>query len=264
MTKDEGRTTKDIRHSSFVLRPQRIRASVEYDGTDFEGFQRQRPDRRTVQAVLEAALGQITNQTVSVVGAGRTDAGVHARGQVIAFQAEWRHSLAELERALNAVLPDDVAVRDLVEAGTDFHPRYDARSRTYEYTIYNSPVRSPLLRRTAWQVARPLDVTAMAQAAAALIGEHDFAAFGRPPKGENTIRRVIRAEWRTDGPFLFFEIEANAFLYRMVRSLVGMLKRVGEGAYTPQAFTDILAARERERVRVLAPAHGLCLIEVTY
>lgn len=214
--------------------------------------------------MLEAALGQITNQRVSVVGAGRTDAGAHARGQVIAFDVAWPHSLADLERALNAVLPEDVAVRDLMEAEAGFHPRYAARSRTYEYTIYNHPLRSPLARRTAWHVAVPLDVAALMQATQVLVGEHDFAAFGRAPKGENTIRRVNRAGWRVDEPFLIFEIEANAFLHRMVRRVVGTLKKVGEGTYTPEAFADILASRDRRRAGAAAPAHGLCLVQVSY
>lgn len=241
-----------------------IRATVEYDGTDFHGFQRQRPGQRTVQGVLESALEQITNQSVSVVGAGRTDAGVHARGQVIAFDVEWRYSLDVLERALNATLPEEVAVRALQPVSADFHPRYSARSRTYEYTIYNRPLRSPLTRRTAWHVPRPLDVAAMAQATQAIVGEHDFAAFGRPPKGENTVRRVIRAVWRADGPFLFFEIEADAFLYHMVRTLVGALKKVGDSEWTREDFIGILRSRNRARVKGMAPAHGLCLVEVSY
>ncbi len=243
---------------------QRIRASVEYDGTDFQGFQRQRAGQRTVQGVLESALEAVSGQRVGVVGAGRTDAGVHARGQVIAFNIVWRHGLNVLERALNAVLPEDVAVFGLSLVPPDFHPRYSARSRTYEYTIYNHPLRSPLARRTAWHVPVPLDVAAMAQATQAIIGEHDFAAFGRAPKGENTVRQVIRAEWRVDGPFLFFEIEANAFLYRMVRHLVNALKRVGEGTWTPGDFVEVLNSCDRRRVKGLAPAHGLCLVAVTY
>jgi tRNA pseudouridine38-40 synthase len=217
-----------------------------------------------VQGVLEGALEQITNQKVSVIGAGRTDAGVHARGQVIAFDVEWRYGLDVLERALNATLPEDVAVRDLAPVGGDFHPRYSARSRTYEYTIYNRPLRSPLARRTAWHVPMPLDVAAMAQATQAIVGEHDFAAFGRPPKGENTIRCVMRAGWRVDGPLVLFEIEANAFLYRMVRHLVSALKKVGEGAWTVEDFAEVLRSRDRARVKGTAPAHGLCLIEVSY
>ncbi len=257
-------------NANLGLRPpspvfkQRVRASVEYDGTDFHGFQRQRSGQRTVQGVLENALESITGQRVHVVGAGRTDAGVHARGQVIAFNIVWRHGLDDLERALNAVLPEDVAVRDLSLVAPDFHPRYSARSRTYQYTIYNHPLRSPLARRTAWHVPAPLNVAAMAQVTQAIIGEHDFAAFGRAPRGENTVRQVMRAEWHVDRPFLFFEIEANAFLYHMVRHLVNALKRVGEGTWTPEDFIEALHSRDRRRVKGLAPAHGLCLVAVTY
>jgi len=241
----------------------RVRAVVAYDGTDYQGFQRQ-ANGPTVQEVLEAALEQVSGERRTVLAAGRTDAGVHAQGQVIAFDTTWRHTLAELQRALNAVLPADVAVRELKEARPDFHPRYDARSRWYRYTIYNHIVRSPLDRRTSLHVPQRLDVEAMQAAAQCLLGVHDLATFGTPPQGENSVRRVLRAQWQSLSPWLFFDIEADAFLYRMVRSLVGTMLQVGTGQMTVEAFEAALAARERSLAGPTAAAHGLCLMAVYY
>ena len=241
----------------------RVKAIVAYDGTDFWGFQRQATGR-TVQEVLETALERISGRPVKVLAAGRTDAGVHAEGQVIAFDPVWQHSLPDLERALNAVLPRDTVVRDLVQVASDFHPRYDARSRRYRYSVYNAPVRSPLARRTSLHWKGALDLAMMEAATALVVGEHDFAAFGRPTQGEVTTRRVIEAGWITQPPWLFFEIEANAFLFRMVRSIVGTLLQVGQGRLCPDRFGAILSSRDRSQAGQTAPAHGLCLIRVRY
>jgi tRNA pseudouridine38-40 synthase len=242
----------------------RVRGVVAYDGTEYSGFQRQ-ANALTVQEALEAALAQITQETVSVLAAGRTDAGVHATGQVVAFDAAWRHGLDDLWRALNAVLPADIAFLQIEKAVPDFHPRYDARSRRYWYTVHNAPVRCPLARRYSLHVAASLDVAAMERAAQVLVGEHDFAAFGQPPKaGGTTVRRVLVAEWGRDALQLYFDIEANAFLYRMVRSIVGTLLQVGQGAMTVEEFAAVLASRDRDRAGPTAPPHGLCLVEVTY
>jgi tRNA pseudouridine38-40 synthase len=245
----------------------RVRAVVAYDGTDYGGFQRQ-ANAPTVQAALEAALTQVTQGTTSVLAAGRTDAGVHAVGQVIAFDTSWRHELGDLQRALNAVLPADIAVLELEEAARDFHPRYDARSRRYRYTLYNARVRWPLARRYSLHVAVPLDVALMQQAAQSLVGEHDFAAFGCSPQrcGRDgvTVRRVLAAEWRGELPWLTFHIEANAFLYRMVRSIVGTLLQVGRGRMSVEHFVAVLAACDRSLAGPTAPPHGLCMMEVKY
>jgi tRNA pseudouridine38-40 synthase len=241
----------------------RIKAIVAYDGTDFQGFQRQ-TTARTVQEVLETALEGITGTDVRVLAAGRTDAGVHAEGQVIAFDTGWRHSTSDLHRALNAALPQDIVVRELVQAAPDFHPRYDARSRRYRYTVYNAPIRSPLTRRTSLHVSVPLDLGAMDAATALIVGEHDFAAFGRPTRGGVTVRRVMEAGWGAEVPWLFFEIEANAFLFRMVRSIVGTLLQVGQGRWSPREFGVILASRDRSSAGQTAPARGLSLIRVSY
>jgi tRNA pseudouridine38-40 synthase len=241
----------------------RVRAVVAYDGTDYQGFQRQ-INGPTVQEALEIALARVTGKETVVLAAGRTDSGVHAEGQVIAFDSEWRHPLEVLQRALNAVLPKDVAVRDVTQVAADFHPRYAARSRCYRYTVYNAPVRSPLVRRTSLHVPQRLDVEAMQRAAQVLVGEHDFAAFGRPPQGENTVRRVLRAEWHGEALWLVFDIEANAFLTRMVRSLVGTMLEVGRGRMTVEAFEQVLISRDRSQAGPTAPPQALCMVRVVY
>jgi tRNA pseudouridine38-40 synthase len=242
----------------------RVRAVVAYDGTDYGGFQRQ-ANAPTIQGALEASLTQVTQETITVLAAGRTDAGVHAAGQVIALDTTWRHGVVALQRALNAVLPADIAVRDVEQVEPDFHPRYDARSRHYRYTLYNAPVRWPLERRYSLHVATPLDVDAMQQAARALVGEHDFAAFGRPHKqGGPTVRRMLMTEWGGIIPRLTFDIEANAFLYRMVRSIVGTLLLVGKGEMSVEEFVAVLASCNRDQAGTTAPPHGLCLMEVKY
>lgn len=241
----------------------RFWARVEYDGTDFFGFQIQARGR-TVQGEIERALEVVTQNPTRVIGAGRTDRGVHARGQVIAFSADWRHALPDLQRALNAVLAADVAIPGMGLAPEGFHPRFDAVRRTYRYSLLEQPWRSPLERRTVWHVAEGLDIVQMAKASQCLIGAQDFATFGRALQGENTIRTVFRAEWQQRGSTVDFEIEANAFLYRMVRSIVGTLQLVGSGQLSAEEFEAILRARDRSQVRQVAPAQGLCLMQVDY
>lgn len=242
------------------------RATVQYDGTAYNGFQRQRHGVPSIQAELEQALTQITGQPVRVIGAGRTDTGVHALGQVVGFTIDWssRHGTDALRRAINGNLPQDIAVAELAEAPAGFHPRFDARHRTYEYRVLNVPVRQPLMRHRAWQVSQPLELATMNEAAALLLGAHDFATFGRPPVGDNTVREVYEAEWRREADMLIFRICANAFLYRMVRSIVGSLKEVGCGKWSASDFAAAMASRQRKRSATVAPAHGLYLIAVEY
>jgi tRNA pseudouridine38-40 synthase len=239
----------------------RLLAIIEYDGTEFEGFQVQQR-KRTVQGELERALRQITREKIRVVGAGRTDAGVHALGQGAHFDTAWQQTPAVLRRALNAVLPNDLAVRSLVQVPPDFSARYGATSRTYRYTILNQPTRAPLAQRYALWVPEPLDADAMDAAARCLIGRHDFGAFGTPPRGDNTVRQVYRAQVKRQGARVEIEIEANAFLYRMVRRVVGTLLWVGKGARSVPAFEEIVAKRQRAGEAV--PPQGLCLIAVKY
>ncbi len=242
---------------------QRYRATVEYDGTDFLGYQVQ-AEGRTVQGEIEKSIRQVTGSSVRIDGAGRTDAGVHAAGQVIAFNVAWKHTLDDLHRALNATLPRDIGVTDLTITNNDFHPRFSALSRSYRYTVVNRPWPSVLQRWYSHHVREPLDVAAMRQAGKCLIGSHDFASFGKPPQGEVTVRKVTQAEWSADGEQVWFDITANAFLYRMVRTIVGTLLQVGQGRIAVGDIEEILTARDLTRSAAPAPACGLCLMHVAY
>jgi tRNA pseudouridine38-40 synthase len=213
--------------------------------------------------VLEAALAQVTQTPTRVVGSGRTDAGVHAQGQVIGFQTPWQHPLADLQRALNAVLPADVVVLELGPASEGWHPRFSALWRYYRYSVLNLPLRSPLERRYACLVTQPLNLAALQAGADLLVGEHDFASFGQSPI-PGTVRRIFRAEWRQDGSWLTFDVVGNAFLRGMVRSLVGTLLQVGTGLWPVEQVAAILMGRDRSLAAPPAPACGLCLLHVEY
>ncbi len=243
----------------------RFRAVLAYDGTPFHGFQRQANASPTVQGEVEAALHRLAGQPLGILAAGRTDAGVHAVGQVIAFDLAWRHTPIDLRDALNANLPETIAVRNVGETAPDFHPRFDALSREYVYEMYVTPVRDPLRRERAWHIRSALDSAAMQVAAESLVGEHDFSSFGSPPQGDNPVRIVYEARWE-EAPANEhrFTIAANAFLYRMVRSIVGTLVLVGMGRMTVEEFRGILAARERGLAGAAAPPQGLTLVRVTY
>lgn len=243
----------------------RVRATIAYDGTAYHGFQRQSIEREpTIQGELERAVSKVTESPATVIGAGRTDAGVHASGQVIAFDTEWRHTVADLHRALNAVIPDDIAVLDMAQAPDDFHPRYQARSREYRYTIYNSNLRHPLHRLYALHIPDPLNAERMRAAAECLAGEHDFAAFGQATSGESTVRTMYQVKIDGQVPWVTIELEANGFLYRMVRSIVGTLIEVGRGRISVERFVEILRSRERGQAEATAAPHGLCLTRVNY
>lgn len=242
----------------------RFKALVEYDGTAFLGFQRQIAAQRTVQGELESALQAIFQKAIPVIAAGRTDSGVHATGQVIAFDADWRHGAQALQAACNAHLPEDVVILKIEQVSSSFHPRFDAQSRAYAYRILNRPSRSALYRSRAWQVRKQLDWQKMNEAAVFLIGEHDCATFGNPPQGNSTVRHIYQASWARENDWLTFHIEANAFLYRMVRSVVGSLKLVGDGTWTVEEFVAAFRACDRSRSGKLAPPQGLYLVSVTY
>ncbi len=242
----------------------RVRSVVAYDGTEYSGFQRQ-ANAPTIQEELEQVLEKLTTRPTRITAAGRTDAGVHARGQVIAFEPEWRHDWAELERGLNALLSDQVAVCALKPTAHEFHPRFDARRRKYRYFVYRAAVRNPLVHRYSLHVTHDLSVEAMNQAAQLLVGEHDFLAFGSPPQGNNSVRRVFSAHWKAEGrDWLMFDIQANAFLYRMVRMLVGTLLRVGYGALTVGEFEKLLQTQNRAAAGPAVVAKGLVLESVMY
>jgi tRNA pseudouridine38-40 synthase len=244
----------------------RYRATLAYDGSAYYGYQVQ-PDKPTVQGFVEAAVARVLGIVTTVWAAGRTDTGVHATGQVIAFDAVWKHEDATLLRAINACLPDDIALQDLTQQA-NFHPRFDALSRTYRYGIAVVHVRQPLLARRAWQLHYPLDEVAMQDAANHIIGEHDFAAFGNPPQGENTVREVFRSEWLIEplpiGKRFIYEVEATAYLHHMVRRLVGTQVAVGRGLLSLEAFVALLKSADLSQNKWIAPPQGLTLTQVHY
>lgn len=237
---------------------------MAYDGTAYLGFQRQAKDRPTVQGAIEDALSQVAGRPIVCSSAGRTDTGVHASAQVVAWQMEWSHPTDSLLRAANIHLPPDIAFKAIRLSMPQFHPRFSALSRTYLYRIYIAPARDPLRHRYVWHHFQRLDLSAMSQAAALLEGVHDFATFGSPTQGTSTIRHVFTAEWRSVGDELHFSINANAFLQRMVRSLVGTLVDVGRGKMSIDEFRDAFLAADRQRSGSAAPPQGLSLTAVRY
>lgn len=244
-----------------------LRLVVEYEGTRFLGWQLQ-PGGPTVQGELERALGVVLREPVRVRGAGRTDAGVHAGGQVAAVRlSQAPPELGRLLRSVNALLPEDVAVRDVSVVDDAFDPRRHARSRVYEYRIVNAPAPSAFWRRWAWHVPRTLDASAMDAAACLLVGEQDFAAFRGADAKETprtTVRRVLESRVRRESLLVVYRVEATGFLKHMVRNIVGTLIEVGLGERPPQTMAGILAGRDRTCAGATAPAQGLTLVEVRY
>jgi tRNA pseudouridine38-40 synthase len=254
----------------------RYQVILAYDGTHFVGFQRQSyagermksatrtVAARTVQGEIETALRQLGWQGSAILAAGRTDSGVHAGGQVIAFDLEWKHSPDELCQAMNAYLPADIAAQTVKVAQPGFHPRYDAVARHYRYHLFCQAQRDPLRERYAWRVWPAVDLNALQEVARLLIGKHDFKAFGAPLKqGSDTLRQVHQAEWQAGEMGLSFDIRANAFLYHMVRRLVFIQAQVGQGRL---AVEDVRRGLETGETPLpgMAPANGLVLVEVTY
>lgn len=243
----------------------KIRLVVEYDGTDLNGWQRQ-ANGPTVQQHLEEALAKLLTHDVKVAGASRTDAGVHARGQVACFETERTIPLHGIRRGLNSKLPLSIAVRSAEEVPAEFHPRFSATGKHYRYTIYRGADRSPRWRTRAWHHAERLSVEAMYAASRALIGEHDFAAFRAAGCTANTTVRRIDGIDLTEAPddVLYVDVRGNAFLRNMVRILVGTLAEVGRGYRESAQVAEILASKDRTRAGLTAPAHGLELVEVRY
>lgn len=257
-----------------------IRLIVEYDGTDLCGWQRQ-ANGPTVQGHLEAALGKLLAHEVTVVGASRTDAGVHARGQVASFRTERAIPLHGIRRGLNSLLPPAIAVAEASEVADDFHPRFSATGKHYRYLVLTRGDRSPRWRNRAWHHPGSLDLVAMRQASGALIGEHDFAAFRAAGcTARTTVRRIEEiaiagggepggggiaenAEIR-DPCLVAVDVRGNAFLRNMVRIVVGTLVEVGTGCRPAGQVAEILASRDRTQAGITAPAHGLELVSVRY
>ncbi|MCX5872477.1 MAG: tRNA pseudouridine(38-40) synthase TruA [Deltaproteobacteria bacterium] len=244
----------------------KFKTVVEYDGTNYHGWQLQ-PNVSTIQGEIEKALEKIFHTRIVVYGAGRTDAGVHASGQVAHLIAPWNHSTENLKRAFNALLPEDISIRDVCLAPDDFHARHSAVSKTYQYQILNQDIRSPLRRLYNWEVSQPLDLSKLQEASDLLVGAHDFATFGTPTSGTpSTVREIFEAVWgKTDGgATLIFTIRGSGFLRFMVRGLVGTLVRVGSGKITVPDFGKILESRDRSKSGPAAPPQGLSLISVEY
>ncbi len=243
----------------------RFRATIEYDGTSFHGSQLQ-PEARTVQREVEEALGKLFNRPVRIDLAGRTDAGVHATAQEIGFDAAHAWSPEELARALGATLPDDVTVRKVSRAASDFHPRFDAEGRRYRYVVAEGGLRQPFLRDRVWIPRWPLDREALARLAAAIPGERSFERFARAGQPERGTRcRVASAAWSFDRPpFLFFEIVADRFLHHMVRYLVGTAVEIAAGRRPFEDFERLLAGGAASRPVFPAPPGGLYLTGVRY
>jgi tRNA pseudouridine38-40 synthase len=241
-----------------------LKLTLAYDGTRFVGWQRQ-AEGESIQGLLEEALARLEGAPVSVAGAGRTDAGVHAEGQVATATVLFPHDPAVVLRALNAQLPPDVRVVAAEDAPAGFHARFDARSKSYRYQLANTPVMSPFLRAYAWHVPEPLDDGAMREAAAALIGTHDFAAFQSAGSDvATTIRTIARSELASRGHLLVYEVSGSGFLRHMVRAIAGTLVEVGRGWRAPGDVRALLEGGSRSRAGATAPAHGLVLVKVEY
>ena len=248
---------------------ERYKVILAYDGTHFHGSQFQK-DTRTVQGVIESALRKLLWSGKSVLFAGRTDAGVHASGQVAAFNLDWKHTPEDLGKALNALLPGDIAVQEVLVSTPDFHPRFWAESRCYRYHIFSQPLRDPLRARYSWRVWPAPDFGRLISASQIFLGTHDFAGFGRATSpGGSTIRHIMTAEWsQVEIPYCrdewTFEVRANAFLYHMVRRLVFVQVAVGQGRLTVDDLQQHLDSPQGEPIQGLAPPFGLTLIDVRY
>jgi tRNA pseudouridine38-40 synthase len=247
---------------SPFLKMRNYKLSLSYDGTDFYGWQRQ-PDKRTIQGVIEESLTKITRKKIHVIGAGRTDAGVHAQEQVANFKANLSLKDEELIRALNSLLPDEVKVNSLEKMDMDFHARKMAKSKIYQYRIFNSPIISPFLQRYVLQWSSPLKVNLMKEAALLFQRETDFRAFSSS-RLQNSVRKVMRSEVEKRSDEIIYTVEAKGFLRYMVRTMVGTLLEIGKGKMPPSRIEEIFREKNRSLAGPTIPAKGLCLIKVNY
>ena len=244
-----------------------IKMTVAYDGTSYHGFQEQRgTGLPTVQGELESSLAELAGRNVQVIGSGRTDAGVHARGQVVNFNAAgWNIPAERIPLALNGVLPEDMAVLDAMEVPEDFHARFSATAKEYRYKIHNSRIPDPFLRRYSFFFPRLLDIDSIRRESELLLGKHDFSAFkaeGTPVKTAVRTLYDIRIDQKGDIIYLFFR--GDGFLYNMVRIMVGTLLEIGLYKHPPGALSGILSSKDRTRAGFTAPPQGLCLMKVFY
>lgn len=247
-----------------------LKLTLSYDGTDFSGWQVQ-PETATVQGTLASAIGRITGEKVLPQASGRTDAGVHALGQVVTFATESSVPTENFQKALNDNLPASVRVLRVEEAAADFHARHSAKAKTYRYRIYRAAICPPFTARYVWHFPYPLDETAMAGAAALVIGEHDFTSFaaadperGRESEWPSNVRKIFASSWERVGEEFVYTVRGSGFLHHMIRNLVGTFILVGKGTLKPEDITKILAAKDRSAAGPTAPANGLYLVNVEY
>lgn len=241
-----------------------IKLTLEYDGAQFFGFQRQ-IGKRTVQSELEKAFKRLFRKKVKIGAAsGRTDSGVHAKGQVLHFKVDSKIPLPKIQRALNTYLPEDLAVVQIQEARPEFHARFWAKSKTYQYTVWNTPVRPVLERNFVYHYPHPLSLLLMRKAVRRLVGKHDFRSFQAQADGRNSIRTIYQFKIRKLGHKIYFTVEADGFLYNMVRNMVGTVLRLGDGRLGLNEFKQILANRNRNHIGHTVPAQGLVLLQVKY
>ncbi len=244
---------------------QNYRFTISYEGTKYYGWEKQPGRELTIQGKLEAVLGKMVEGDVEVIGAGRTDAGVHARAMVANAFLETELSEQEIADYMNRYLPDDICVREVKKAGDRFHSRYNARGKTYCYTCYVGDGKPVFDRKYVFRAGERPNVEKMRKAAEFLLGEHDFTSFcSNPRMKKSTVRILDKIEIRMKGNYLTFLYHGNGFLQYMVRILTGTLLEVGYGKRTPESMRELLAARERAQAGFTAPAHGLCLLEVDY
>ena len=242
-----------------------IRLLIQYEGTRYQGWQRQESSENTIQGRLEKLLSQMCSEKVELQGSGRTDAGVHAMGQVANFHTNSSLSTEEMLQYINTYLPQDIAVVQVTEAAERFHSRLNATGKCYQYRVWNSSVPNVFLRRYALEYPQTLDIEAMRQAASGFLGEHDFKSFTSTKKGKkSTVRRIDSIDIVQEGNLITFTFRGNGFLYHMVRILMGTLLEVGEGRRTAASIPELIAAKSREEAGPLVPSKGLMLKEVYY
>lgn len=242
----------------------RIKLIIEYDGSNYHGWQVQH-NAVTVQEMLEKAIFRITGEQTRVTGAGRTDTGVHAYGQVAHFDTQSKIPAPKFTQALNAVLPNDVAVLSSEETDDGFHARFSTVGKTYEYKILNRHPRSPMMANRAWHIREPLNYDSMQQAAASFVGTHDFSAFCS--SGHSTVtfdRTIFSSEWKRQGDCLIYRVTGNGFLYNMVRIMTGTMVEVGLKKRQPDSIEKLLEEKDRNKAGITAPPHGLYLVAVYY
>ena len=243
-----------------------IRLTIEYDGTNYCGWQVQkRSQKKSIQGTIEKALQKILQEKIRIIGSGRTDAGVHAQAQVANFKTNSDTALDKLQKGLNALLPDDIAVTKIKEVHPDFHSRFAAKSKVYRYSILNRPYRSALLRGKVYFCPYPLDVRLMQEESRILLGKHNFKAFqAADKKAANSVRTIKKLQVKRDNDLIYIDIEADSFLYNMARNIIGTLLEIGRGKLPKGSLGRILVARDRRLAGPTVPSKGLCLLEVKY